>query len=368
MSSGLENRHVLVHDYAGHPFTAELARTLAKSGCRVSYVFFAGDKGPKGRNDRLDDDPVNFESIALGIDMDYSKSNLLRRRQGDLEYGKALRGLVCQLEPDVVISGNTPTECQEYLVRAVHEVGGKFIYWCQDFYSIAAQKLLSKKLGILGYLVGAYYVFLERRQMRKAAHVIHITDRFLRVTDDWGIPRDRVSVIPNWGALDEIPMLDRKTEWAARHSLSREKRILYSGTLALKHNPEFLSETARSVGEQADVVVVGFGVGADRLAKQSAGLDNLTVLPLQPFAEFPQVLASADILVAVIEADAGTFSVPSKVLSYLCAGRPIVLASPADNLAARILTESGAGVVVGPNDQAGFVAAIKGAIRSAKAS
>lgn len=351
--------HVMVHDYAGHPFTAEFARALAGKGWRVTYVYFAGDEGPKGRNVRLADDPNSFATVPLAIDDAYSKSNFFKRRQGDIAYGKRLARLVTDVKPDIVLSGNTPTECQEYLVNACRAVGAQFIYWCQDFYSIAASRILSKKLPVLGHAIGAYYTFLERRQMRDAAHVIHITDGFLKVTDRWGIPRARVSVIQNWGVIDEIPVLSRENAWAERMGLTRSKRVVYSGTLANKHNPDFLAQLAQQSGEDLDVIVVGFGVGAEQLAKTSADLPNLKVLPLQPFAEFPQVLGAADVLVAVIEADAGEFSVPSKVLSYLCAGRPIVLAAPAGNLAAQIIRQAGAGLVVGPDDKQGFIDAVQ---------
>jgi glycosyltransferase involved in cell wall biosynthesis len=63
----------------------------------------------------------------------------------------------------------------------------------------------------------------------------------------------------------------------------------------------------------------------------------------------PEVLASADILLATLESDAGQFAVPSKVLSYLCAGRPLLLAAPGTNLAASIVERSGGGVVVDPD-------------------
>lgn len=351
--------HVMVHDYAGHPFTVEFARALAGKGWRVTYVFFAGDEGPKGRNTKLPHDPDGFASIGLGIDGAYSKSNFFRRRTGDIAYGKRLAELVADRQPDIVLSGNTPTETQEYLQRACKRSGARFIFWCQDFYSIAAARILSKKMPGLGHAIGAYYTLLERRQMRRAAHVIHITDGFLKITDRWRIPRERVSVIPNWGVIDEIPALHRDTDWANKMEFTRPGRVVYSGTLANKHDPDILAQLARDGGDDLDVVVVGFGVGADRLATQAADLPNLTVLPLQPFADFPEVLASADVLVAVIEVDAGEFSVPSKVLSYLCAGRPIVLAAPADNLAARIVVEAGAGIVVPPEDTRGFVSAVQ---------
>lgn len=147
-------QHVMVHDYAGHPFTAEFARALAGKGWRVTYVYFAGDEGPKGRNARLADDPDSFSTVPLAIDGAYSKSNFFKRRQGDIAYGKQLARLVADVKPDMVLSGNTPTECQEYLVRACGQIGARFIYWCQDFYSIAAARILSKKLPVFPRFYG----------------------------------------------------------------------------------------------------------------------------------------------------------------------------------------------------------------------
>ena len=62
---------------------------------------------------------------------------------------------------------------------------------------------------------------------------------------------------------------------------------------------------------------------------------------------------------AIIEKDAGNFSVPSKILSYLCAGRAIVLAAPRGNLAAEIIRSTGSGIVVDSNDSVGFVKAVR---------
>jgi glycosyltransferase involved in cell wall biosynthesis len=78
----------------------------------------------------------------------------------------------------------------------------------------------------------------------------------------------------------------------------------------------------------------------------------------------PNVLGSADVLVAILEADAGVFSVPSKVLSYLCAGRAVLLAVPQVNLAAKIVANCGAGPVAEPTNIAGFCAAAKRLIQS----
>lgn len=348
---------ILIHDYAGHPFQTQLSQELAKRGHSVTHAYFVGDQGPKGT--MVDSDEFDLTFAPVGITGDYSKSNFLKRWVGDRQYGTAIKKLIVELSPDLVISGNSPTEIQEQIVKACKSVNSRFVYWCQDFYSIAASRLLPKKLPVIGNFIGLYYRFLEKRQMHSADHIVHITESFCDQTDVWGVSRDKISIIPNWGAIDEIDMLDQSNAWSKDNGLEGDKAIVYSGTLALKHNPDLLLSVANS-DENAKMVVICAGVGKDYLTeeKEKKSLENLKILPLQPFDVFPQVLASATILVAVIEREAGEFSVPSKILSYLCAGRPIVLAAPKENLASKIVSDTGAGLVVEPEDIEGFVASV----------
>lgn len=349
--------HILVHDYAGHPFTADLSRGLAALGHRVDHAFFADDPGPKGQLTRQPTDPFNLAFHPVAINQPYSKSNFLIRRSGDLAYGRQLAKLVTDSRPDLVLSGNTPTEAQAALLRACTHAGARFVYWCQDFYAIAVDRILRRKLPGFGALIGAYYRHLERGQMRHADHLIHITDSFRPQSEAWGVPSERTSVVPNWGTINALPVMDRDTMWAEEQSLNRGNRYLYAGTLALKHDPTFLTALALSLPANDAVITTSAGIGADWLADLND--PRLNCLALQPIDRFAEVLASADVLLAMIEREAGTFSVPSKILSYLCAGRPIVLAAPDDNLAAQIIRGAGAGAVVAPEDRAGFIAAAK---------
>ena len=153
----------------------------------------------------------------------------------------------------------------------------------------------------------------------------------------------------------------RNNSWAQENAIGSKLAFLYSGTLGLKHNPYFLSGLARAFGDDASVVVVGQGLGFDALRETvvKEPLASVKMLPLQPFHRLSEVLGAADILVSVVESDAGAFSVPSKVQSYLCAGRPILLAAPPENLAARIIARENAGLVVHPDDFDGFIAAAR---------
>ena len=104
-------------------------------------------------------------------------------------------------------------------------------------------------------------------------------------------------------------------------------------------------------------MVVSEGLGADWLRERGSDLPTLVQLPFQPFDRLAEVIGTADIVIAILEPDAGVFSVPSKVLTYLAAGRPIIGAIPAENLAARLIAGNGAGLVVSPLDPRALAAA-----------
>jgi glycosyltransferase involved in cell wall biosynthesis len=245
------------------------------------------------------------------------------------------------------------------VVRACREVDARFVYWIQDFYSVAVGKLLRKKLPVAGEAISAYYKHLERRQLRGAHHVVAITSDFGPLLEKWGIPKERTSVIPNWAPLDELPRMPKDNAWAAENGLAGKRVFLYSGTLGMKHNPALLVALAERFRNNPDVVVVviseGIGMNWLKERQSTSPLPNLRLLSYQPFERLPEVNAAADVLVTILEPDAGVFSVPSKVLTYLCAGRALLCAISMENLAGRIVAESGAGLVTDPGDSGAFL-------------
>jgi glycosyltransferase involved in cell wall biosynthesis len=212
---------------------------------------------------------------------------------------------------------------------------------------------------VFGALAGRYYSALERRILRHSDAIVVITEDFRPILRRWGISMARVTAIENWAPIDDLPIRPQANAWSSAHGLDKKRVLLYSGTLGMKHNPALLLRLAeRFRGDEGiRVVVITEGPGAEWLRGHvaAARLDNLLLLPYQPFEVLPDVLGAAEVLLAVLEPDAGVYSVPSKVLTYLCAGRPLLLAVPDENLAARIVARVGAGVVVSPTEPASFV-------------
>ena len=349
---------ILVHD-SGHAFPLQLSRALAGRGHQVLHLYAASLAMPRGPVAPRPDDPPNFTVRGLSIGRPIDKYSYVRRVFHERAHGRRLAAEIAAFRPDVVLGGTAAPDIQAAAVAACRRLGIGFVFWAQDLNAIAIDRLLRRKLPLLGPLAGRHYLALERRLLRQSDAVIAITDDFVPIFEGWGVERSRIHVIENWAPRDELPAQPRANAWAAAHGLTDKLVFLYSGTLGLKHNPELLLGLATWFADRAEVrvVVVSEGLGADWLRPRAAGLPNFLLLPYQPFERLPEVTASGDVLVALLEPDAGAFSVPSKILTYLCAGRPILAALPRENLAARVLARARAGIAVPPDDPQGFFAA-----------
>lgn len=355
---------IFVHDYPGHAFPAQLSRELARQGHTVVHAFAAALESPRGAVEPRSDDPAGLTILPIITGHGMDKYALFRRVLDERAYGTALAAKVAQAKPDLFITCTTPNDVLDVL-RRVLPPRLRVVWWLQDIYSMGIRSVLNRRLPLAGTLVGAIYRGKERRFAWRADHIVSITPDFVPFLRRLGVAAEKITVIENWAPVDEITPRPHDNAWKREQGLGGKTVILYSGTLGLKHNPALLSRTALYFQNQKRddiaLVVATQGLGADFLKKEveERGIRNLKVLPWQPYERLPEVLATGDILTAIIEPDAGLFSVPSKILSCLCAGRPVMAAIPADNLAARTIEKAGAGLVVPPGDEAGFIAGLE---------
>lgn len=188
--------------------------------------------------------------------------------------------------------------------------------------------------------------------------------------DKWGVDRARTHVIENWAPIEQLPVMPRHNPWSEHHDLNDKFCILYAGTLGLKHNPELIIRLAESMRKAPHVriIVAGEGSGIPWLKQmqEEKQLDNLKIIPFQPFNVLPQALGAADMLVALLEPEGSKYCVPSKVLTYLCSARPLLLAVTPDNLSAQIVERNNAGIVVSPEDHEAFVQAAEKLVHDAE--
>jgi glycosyltransferase involved in cell wall biosynthesis len=337
---------ILVHDYSGHPFQVELSRELARRGHAVTHSYCPGWVSGKGHLAAEPGETLVFDPV--GPTDPIAKDRFLRRIVVEAGVGWQLLKQVRRARAQTAMLSNAQIPTLVVFALGMALLRRPWVLWHQDVYAVAVRSFAGDKLGGLFRLVATVFSIAERWVSRRAAAIVVIAPSFMPVHEEWGTA-DKVTVIPNWAPLDEIVPVERKNDWATEHQLDDTATLLYSGTLGLKHDPTLLVGLARQVidaGRPVRLVVVNEGPAVEVIRAEAARLDvPVTLLPFQPYERLSEVLATGDILVVLLEKQAGAFSVPSKTLSYLCAGRPVLGMMPSENLAAALITRAGGSVV-----------------------
>ena len=168
-------------------------------------------------------------------------------------------------------------------------------------------------------------------------------------------PKGVVRTIANGCDFDDFAGL--------RYRRGSRFRITHAGSFFGRRDPRpFLQALLDS---DLDIVArfVGDFRASDREWAESLGLgDRLELVPYTPRAESLRLQRNSEALLLLVP-DAGGRGrgvLSGKLFEYLAAARPILAAVPVDGAAARLIRETGAGIVAAPDDVAGLRAALEG--------
>jgi len=169
---------------------------------------------------------------------------------------------------------------------------------------------------------------------------------------------DRVSIIPNWGDVDEVRPLQRaENAFAQAYNPPGTTVIQFSGNLGRTHDVETVLEAADALAGREDILFqfVGGG-GKAALIGEAARPGRVEHLPRQPREMLGGMLAGADaIVIAFVDRMLGV-SVPSRMYNVMAAGTPIIAMAHPESELALVVREEECGWVLRPGDAAGLAA------------
>jgi glycosyltransferase involved in cell wall biosynthesis len=339
----LKHKPIIVLDMPGHPFQYELAKNLSLSQeSKIIHIHNPKQLGPKSQFENSKNFQVETVSKTIS-------RNHFVRVWDEIVFACLLISKISKLKPQSVLSSNNPIISQFFLWIYCWIFNIKFVYWLQDIYGIAIKKILTKQKNILAIPVSSIFHFIEFFILKRSNHIVTISPDFDQVLLNEKVDKSKITCIPNWAPLNDIPVVDKKNAFTEEHNIYNSFNILYSGTLGFKHNPDVLINLAEYIISndlEIKMVIASQGPTIDYVKKESAkrGCDSaILFLPFQDFDIFPQVLASADISLVMLEDEAGEFCVPSKLLSILCSKRIPIVYVPKNNLSAKIVTDNKCG-------------------------
>jgi len=197
---------------------------------------------------------------------------------------------------------------------------------------------------------------LEQLIYRNSQRIVTLSEGFRQtLISEKNVAAQKVTVISVWLAADDVCPLPRDNSWRLQMNIPLEKFVvLYAGTIGLVAGAEVLVQAARQLSTHSDILflLVGDGYGKEQVQSQikALGLTNVRFLPFQDRASLSKVQATADVSVVTLAPGRGRTSVPSKVLGYMAAARPVVAAVDDNCDTAAMIQQAGCGLVVQPGN------------------
>jgi colanic acid biosynthesis glycosyl transferase WcaI len=226
-----------------------------------------------------------------------------------------------------------------------------YVFDVQDLQPDAAVDLGMVRSGLMTRILYA----VERLAYRRAASVTTITDAMRERIVSKGIPEEAVERLGLW-VEPELLTLDPQPSHDGL-------LVLHIGNMGVKQGLDVVLDAAHASAPDAGVRYVLVGDGAVRPAlearSRALGLSNLSIVPLLERERFLQQLAAADICLVTQQRSVADIVFPSKVLTLLAAGKPIVASVSSESAVARTITAAAAGIVVEPENPAALQAAIE---------
>lgn len=345
------------------PFNRDLCEYLADRGHQVSAVtafpyYPLWRKRPEDRGCSYREESLGGVAVHRCWCYVPARVTTIRRILHELSFCVSTTARLLTLpRADVYVVVSPPLALGFFAWMVTRLKRSRFVFHVQDLQPDAAVGLGMLKRG---WLVRILYS-LERFAYAKAAVVSGISAGMLEAFRTKGVPAERRRMFPNWLREGSAAGPNLENRNLARRQFAIDDHALlaiYAGNLGKKQSLEILAEVAHLLGSQARdkphvrLIIAGDGAGRAELERTLAekGSPDVQLLPLLSDADYRKLLAAADVALITQAAGTGQFFFPSKLLSVLAAGLPVVAVADEGSELAAAIKEGEFGATVRPGD------------------
>lgn len=196
---------------------------------------------------------------------------------------------------------------------------------------------------------------------RKADHIVSVTHSFKDHIAKRGVASRDISVLTNGADLDHFVPAQRENGVRREFGLTGRFVASYIGTHGMAHGLETVLQAADLLRHEEKIVFLLAGDGAERQRlmsiKEQLCLKNVLMLPQQPKAQVPELLAASDVCLVLLK-NQPLFEtvIPSKIFEAMAMERPVLLGVAGESR--RIVEGAGCGVCIEPENAQQLAAAV----------
>jgi colanic acid biosynthesis glycosyl transferase WcaI len=232
-------------------------------------------------------------------------------------------------------------------------------------YFVNVNDLAARAALDVGIVAGPFYRLLDNFEFsayRGAAGASVLCRAFETALLEHGYPGDRIRLIRSPIDIEQIRPVASDGSFRRSYGIPADARvILHAGSMGKKQGLiNVVDAAAMTAGSRLRWVFVGDGEDKAPLveAVQARGLgDVVRFVPFQRDEDLAGMFAAADVLLLNQLRAVKDTVIPSKLLTYMSAGRPVLAAVNASSQGAEILREADGGRLVAPEDPAALAAA-----------
>lgn len=352
------------------PFNADLADFLSQRGHKITvlttFPFF-----PEWRKQQNDRGRLISHETHRGVVVHRTwtyvpaRVNTISRIVHEFSFGVSSLIRAASLgRPDLILLVSPPLSLGFCGWLGSKLLGASFVFHVQDLQPDAAVKMGMLKNRFVARVLYGLEAFIYAR----AATVSGIIHGMLEAFSEKGVSARRRAYFPNWlhgGAAPAAPSAARITKVCEKYGIPAGKFVvLYSGNMGRKQGLEGIIEAARLCSSrgitQIHFVMAGAGAVRDSLERELADqpCESLTLLPLLAEDDYHAMLHVAGVCVVAQVQGSGRLFFPSKLLTTLKHGRPVLAIADEESELTRAVRDGGFGLVVPPGSALGLIEAL----------
>lgn len=258
--------------------------------------------------------------------------------------------LIKKMNIDVSLVYSPPLTLYWTANKVKNSYGAPFILNVQDLFPQAFIDL-----GIIkNPLLIRFFKYLEKRAYKKASIITVHSENNKHFVESILGDNKKVFVIENWIDENEIIPGEKENKFSLKYNLSDKFVVSFAGTLGYSQDAEVIIKAANELQNFKDIVflIVGNGsrINEVKFLIDKMNLSNVMLLPPVSREDYPLVLHSSDVSLATLRSEVKTPTVPSKIISIMSAGRPVIAAMNLDGDAPKLIERSKSGFCVPAGD------------------
>ncbi len=304
------------------------ARELVNRGHNVTMITSKSSQSENVINKKVDGINVFYLKNPYKFSM-----GVFRRMISFVRFAfKSSRFALKQKKIDLVIATSTPLTVGIPALLCKWMKGVNYVFEVRDLWP----EVPIQMGGMTNPIMCRIAKGLEKKIYKNAKHIIALSPGMKKGVTETGIPKEKVSMIPNMSKVDKFWRREKNVDAANNYGISLNKfNVIHFGAMGLANGLEYMIDAAEISQKNSEndicYILLGDGSQKDKLLNEAEKrkLRNVKFIPRQPMDVVSEIVNLCDAsFVPFKNLPVLWTNSPNKLFDSLSAGIPIIVNSP----------------------------------------